>query len=99
MRDEGESTTPLRLQLTLDVLERDKDCGDATVIAACRRVIQADRLGWRRHGNPHDLRLVLAFAEEGRLCPVEAPLGYFFLEAGDLAATPTAGPAGVSDRP
>ena len=29
--------------------------------AACRRIINADRIGWRKHGNPVDYRLVLDF--------------------------------------
>ena len=52
-----------RMQITWQVLEAAKDAEDDMVIAACRRVIVADRLGWRRHGNPADLRLIYAFAE------------------------------------
>ena len=33
------------------------------VVAACCRIIVAERLGWRRHGNPADLRLVYGFAD------------------------------------
>ena len=44
-------------------LKAAKDAGDEMVIAACRRIITADRIGWRRHGNPADLRLVYSFAE------------------------------------
>lgn len=51
------------MQTTWDVLERAKDAGDETVIAACRRLIEANRLGMRKHGRPEDKRLVLAFAE------------------------------------
>jgi hypothetical protein len=54
---------PLKMQITWKVLEAAKDAGDEMVIAACRRVITADRLGSKKHGNPADLRLVLAFAE------------------------------------
>jgi hypothetical protein len=32
-------------------------------VAACRRIIVAERLGWRRHGNPADLKLVYSFAD------------------------------------
>lgn len=52
-----------RMQITWRVLEAAKDAGDAMVIAACRRVITADRLGWRKHGNAADLRIIYAFAE------------------------------------
>lgn len=50
------------MQIVWDVLEAAKDAGDAQVIAACRRIIKADRIGWRKHGNPADLRIVIAFA-------------------------------------
>lgn len=49
------------MQITWNVLEAAKDADDRIVIAACRRIITADRIGWRKHGNPADLRLVLAF--------------------------------------
>jgi hypothetical protein len=52
-----------RMQIVWQVLEAAKDAGDNFVIAACRRIIIADRIGWRKHGNAADLRLVLAFAE------------------------------------
>ena len=31
------------------------------LIAACRRFIAADRVGWRKHGDPADLELVYSF--------------------------------------
>ena len=52
-----------RMQIVWEVLEAAKDAGDATVIAACRRLIVADRLGWRKHAREDDRRLVWAFAE------------------------------------
>jgi len=54
---------PLRMSITWKILEAAKDAGDEFVIAACRRIITADRIGWRKHGNPSDLCIVLAFAE------------------------------------
>jgi hypothetical protein len=33
-------------------------------IAACRRIIAADRIGWRKHGDPADLKLVYSFHAE-----------------------------------
>ena len=51
-----------RMQITWDVLEAAKDAGDQMVISACRRIINADRIGWRKHGDPADFRLVMAFA-------------------------------------
>jgi hypothetical protein len=53
---------PPRMTITWEVLEAAKDAGDEMIIAACRRVITANRIGWRKHGNPADLRLILAFA-------------------------------------
>ena len=32
------------------------------VAAACRRVIRANRLGWRKHGDAADMQLILDFA-------------------------------------
>jgi len=55
-------TEPPRMSITWAVLEAAKDAGDEMVIAACRRVIAADRIGWRKHGNPADLELVYSFA-------------------------------------
>jgi hypothetical protein len=51
------------MHITWAVLEAAKDAGDEMVVAACRRIIVAERLGWRRHGNPADLRLVYSFAD------------------------------------
>jgi hypothetical protein len=48
--------------VTWQVLEAAKDAGDQMVIDACRRVILADRLGWKKHGNSDDLQFILAFA-------------------------------------
>ena len=50
-----------RMQITWTVLEAAKDAGDEFVIAACRRIITADHIGWKRHGNPADYRIVLDF--------------------------------------
>ena len=46
-----------------DILERAKDCEDEFIIAACRRLIEANRLGWQKHHNPNDWRLVKEMAE------------------------------------
>lgn len=50
-----------RMQIVWDVLESAKDCQDEIVIAACRRVIVADRIG-RTAQCRDDLRLINAFA-------------------------------------
>jgi hypothetical protein len=47
-----------RMQITWTVLEAAKDAGDVMVIAACRRIIRADALGWDAHGDRNDYRLV-----------------------------------------
>lgn len=52
---------PPRMQIVWKVLEGAKDVGNEKVIAACRRIIEADRIGWKKHGNPEDLRLVMSF--------------------------------------
>jgi hypothetical protein len=51
---------PPRMQITFTVLEAAQNVGDAEVTAACRRIITADRIGWRKHGNPADYRTVVA---------------------------------------
>ena len=51
----------LRMQIVWSVLEAAKDVGDEYVIAACRRLITADRIGWRKHADPADWCLVQAF--------------------------------------
>jgi hypothetical protein len=61
-RDE-EYVQPPRMAMVWDVLERAKDAGDARIVAACRRIINADRLGWKKHGDPNDLKLVREFNE------------------------------------
>ncbi len=53
-----------RQYLAFQVLECAKDAGDEFVIAACRRVLNAARIGWRKHGNAADWRVVLAFAAD-----------------------------------
>jgi hypothetical protein len=54
---------PPGMRITWEVLEAARDVGDEVVIAACRRIIAANRLGWRKHGDRPDLRLVLEFAD------------------------------------
>jgi len=51
-----------RMQIVWQVLEAAKDNGDQMVIAACRRLIVADRIGWKRHAAKADWQLVKAFA-------------------------------------
>ena len=52
---------PPRMTITWQVLEAAKYAGDEMVIAACRRIIVADRRGWKKHGNPADMKLILQF--------------------------------------
>jgi hypothetical protein len=54
-----------RMTIVWEILERAKDAGDEFVIAACRRLIIADRIGWKRHANKSDWTLIRAFAEDG----------------------------------
>ncbi len=51
-----------KMHIIWNVLEAAKDAGDETVIAACRRLIVANRLGWKKHADAADYSLVLAFA-------------------------------------
>ena len=62
IKNELHASEPPRMRITWAVLEAAKDAGDEMVIAACRRIITADRLGWRKQGNPADLKLVYSFA-------------------------------------
>lgn len=48
-----------RMAIAWEVLESAKDAGADVVIAACRRLIIADRRGWKRHHNPADYKLVI----------------------------------------
>jgi hypothetical protein len=52
-----------RMQIIWSVLEGPQDVGDDHMIAACRRLITADRIGWRRHHDPADWELVKLFAD------------------------------------
>lgn len=53
------AATP-RMQIIWDVLEAAKDCSDEIVIGACRRLIVADRLGWKKHADRAEVRLVMS---------------------------------------
>ena len=52
-----------RMQIVWQVLEGAKDNNDQMVIAACRRLIWANTLGWRKHAQREDWQLVLEFAQ------------------------------------
>lgn len=52
-----------KMDIVWDVLPRALDNEDWTVIEACRRLIVANRLGWRRFTNASDWNIVLAFNE------------------------------------
>jgi hypothetical protein len=56
------AVTP-RMQIVWDVLEAAKDNGDDLAIAACRRLIVADRLGWKKHADRGDIELVMSLAD------------------------------------
>ena len=59
-----EFATP-RMQIIWEVLEAAKDARDATVISACRRLILANRHGWRMRARQADIALVHEFADSG----------------------------------
>lgn len=52
-----------RRDVALRVIEAAKDADDHAIVAACRRVIVADRRGWKKHGNPADEKLIREFDE------------------------------------
>ena len=54
---------PPRTRIIWQVLEGARDAGDGLVIAACRRLIVADRRGWKGHADPADIEIVWAFAD------------------------------------
>jgi len=51
-----------RMNIVWQVLEAAKDAGDIEVMAACRRLIRANTIGWRAHANAEDAALVWEFA-------------------------------------
>lgn len=52
---------PLRMSITWKVLEHARAAGDEQMVAICRRIIIANRSGWRSHRTPGDLRQVIAY--------------------------------------
>lgn len=52
-----------KMRIVWEVLEAAKDAGDQMVIAACRKCIEADRLGWKKHHGAVPYKTVLAFAK------------------------------------
>ena len=53
-----------RMEIVWSVLARALDAEDWEVIEACRRLVVANRLGWRRYTNATDWNLVLAFYDD-----------------------------------
>jgi hypothetical protein len=51
-----------KMQIVWEVLEAAKDNHDAPVIAACRRLIWANTLGWRKRAQKSDIAIVWSFA-------------------------------------
>ena len=52
----------LRMNVVWEVLDMAKDVRDFHIWGACRRLIIADRLGWRKYHDPADMALILDFA-------------------------------------
>lgn len=52
-----------KMRIVWEVLEAAKDVGDEVAIAACRKCIDADRLGWKRHNGAMHFRTVMEFHE------------------------------------
>lgn len=56
--------TAPRMEIVWRVLERAIDAEDMDVIEACRRLIIANRLGWRRYTTATDWNIVFAFDDD-----------------------------------
>ncbi len=52
-----------KMQIVWQVLEAAKDAGDEMVIAACRRLIVANRRGWSKHHAAADYALIRSFLQ------------------------------------
>lgn len=52
----------IREAIVWNVLEAAKANNDDVVIAACRRLIRAEALGWKKHASADDKAIVWAFA-------------------------------------
>lgn len=50
--------------IVMDVLERAEDVDDRDVVAACRRLIKAHRLGVKKHADQNDADVVWAFSDQ-----------------------------------
>jgi hypothetical protein len=53
-----------RKKMIFEVLDAAKDACDAEIVAACRRLMKADRLGWRKYADISDWAKIEAFAAE-----------------------------------
>lgn len=52
-----------KMQIIWQVLDMAKDVEDTMVINACRRLIEANRKGWKKYARKSDINLVMYFAE------------------------------------
>ncbi len=50
-----------RMMIIQRLLEEAKANDDMMVANVCRRLIRADRLGWAKHRDPADMKIVKAF--------------------------------------
>lgn len=58
---DDEMTSTPKMSIVWTVLEAAKDANDAVVIAACRRLIEANRLGWKKYAKVADYNMVVEF--------------------------------------
>lgn len=56
-------TETSHMAMVWQVLEGAKDAGDDMAVAACRRLIAANRLGWKKHARPEDVAVVRDIAD------------------------------------
>ena len=58
---DGDNDMAPKMQIVWEVLEAAKAHGDQFVIAACRKCIEANRLGWKRHNGAAAYAIVSEF--------------------------------------
>ena len=58
-----EPAQPPRMVVIESILEGAVDVGDDYIASACRRLIEANSLGWQKHHDPRDWALVKEMAE------------------------------------
>jgi hypothetical protein len=66
MNSHDNRSLPPRLDIIRAVLGSALDAGAQEYVAACRRLLHADLIGWRRHADREDWKIVLEAYEDMR---------------------------------